>query len=361
MNDQFKNEYQPDVVTPPGETLQEILNALGMTKAELAERIGKTPKTIGEIIKHGAPITPSTAMGLERVLATPASFWNNRERRYRESLARQEEQKRLGSQVVWLKKLPLRAMIKAGWIKKFRDKVEQLKEVLRYFGVSSPHQWEKLWLSSTASYRKSRVFASKSEACSVWLRKGELQAQEIACKPYNKEKFRSLLQEIRTLTRAVPEQFQEKTVPMCADAGVTVVFTPPIEGAPIFGATRWLTPEKALIQLSLHGRFEDLLWFTFFHEAGHILLHGKKAVFIEGDDIQDGQEAEADRFASDFLIPPAAYRKFINSGGFCDAAGVEAFAAQLGISAAIVVGRLHHEKLLPHSHLNHLRRRLGFA
>jgi addiction module HigA family antidote len=85
MNNQIQNEYLPDLVTPPGETLQDILDTIGMTKTELAARIGKTPKHIGDIIKHGAPITPATAMELEKALGTPASFWNNRERRYRET------------------------------------------------------------------------------------------------------------------------------------------------------------------------------------------------------------------------------------------------------------------------------------
>ncbi|MBW1769074.1 MAG: helix-turn-helix domain-containing protein, partial [Deltaproteobacteria bacterium] len=71
MTERLENEYIPDYVTPPGETLQEILDTIGMSKAELADRIGKTPKTIGEIIKHGAPITPATAMELEKALGTP--------------------------------------------------------------------------------------------------------------------------------------------------------------------------------------------------------------------------------------------------------------------------------------------------
>ena len=95
MIDRIQNEYFPDAVTPPGETLQEVLNTIGMTKAEFADRIGKTPKFIIDMIKHGATITPATAMDLEKVLGIPASFWNNRERRYRENLARKEERKRL--------------------------------------------------------------------------------------------------------------------------------------------------------------------------------------------------------------------------------------------------------------------------
>lgn len=361
MTDRLTNEYQPDVVTPPGKTLQEVIETLGMTKAELADRIGKTPKTVGEIIKHGAPITPGTAMELEKVLGVPSSFWNNRERRYRESLALQEERKRLEKRAGWLKSFPVREMVKAGWIKRHKDKAEQLKELLRYFGVASPEQWKKIWLSPKTVYRKSKVFAGKPESSSVWLRKGELQAQQINTRPFNKEAFRSLLQDIRALTKTAPERFEKEVVTLCAEVGVAVVFTPPIKGAPVYGVTRWLTPEKALIQLSLRGKFEDLLWFTFFHEAGHILLHGKKEIFIEGNDSHDGREQKADRFARDLLIPPAAYRRFIESGRYQDSGAVKAFAAQLEISPAIVVGRLQYEKLLLFSHMNNLRRRFDFV
>ena len=99
MTDRDRNEYRPEFVTPPGETLQDLIDTIGMTKAELAGRIGKTPKHVGDIIKHGAPITPTTAMAFEKVLGTPASFWNNRERRYRESLARIDERKRLEKEI----------------------------------------------------------------------------------------------------------------------------------------------------------------------------------------------------------------------------------------------------------------------
>ncbi len=357
MIERLENQYMPDYVTPPGETLQEILDTIGMSKAELADRVGKTPKTIGEIIKHGAPITPATAMELEKALGTPASFWNNRERRYRESVARQHERKRLKKEVDWLKTLPVREMTKVGWIKKFDDRIEQLDEVLRFFGMASSKQWKTLWLSSAPSFRQSKAFAGKPESCSVWLRKGELEAQQIDCEPFNKKRFRLALNAIRLLTRTEPEQFQTKTVQKCAEAGVAVVFVPPIKGAPVYGATRWLTSDKALIQLSLRGKFEDILWFTFLHEAGHILLHGKKEVFIEDNHNQTTKEVQADRFAANFLIPNSSWQRFVSTGNYQRATEVRGFAALLEISPAVVVGRLQHEKLLPYSHLNELRRR----
>ncbi|MEY2914970.1 MAG: hypothetical protein RLZZ184_4279 [Cyanobacteriota bacterium] len=99
MESKIQNRYNPDYVSPPGDTLLEVLEHRGMTQAELAERTGRPKKTINEIIKGKAAITPETALQLERVFNIPASFWNNRERHYREFLAQKEEKKRLAKQV----------------------------------------------------------------------------------------------------------------------------------------------------------------------------------------------------------------------------------------------------------------------
>jgi addiction module HigA family antidote len=114
MSNVSKNQYTPDYVSPPGETLEEILDEREMTQVELADRMGRPKKTISEIINGKAAITPETALQLERVLGIPASFWNNRERDYREALARKEEQERLSKQVAWLEQIPIKARV-LGW------------------------------------------------------------------------------------------------------------------------------------------------------------------------------------------------------------------------------------------------------
>ncbi len=90
-----------------------------MSQAELAERTGRPKKTINEIIKGKATITPATALQFERVLGVPASFWNNREHHYRDNLARQAERDFLKSQVGWLKQFPIKTMVEFGWITGF--------------------------------------------------------------------------------------------------------------------------------------------------------------------------------------------------------------------------------------------------
>uniref|UniRef100_A0A7V3JAG9 Addiction module antidote protein, HigA family n=1 Tax=candidate division CPR3 bacterium TaxID=2268181 RepID=A0A7V3JAG9_UNCC3 len=356
MSEDIKNQFMPDYAVPPGETLLETLEAIGMSQAELAERTGRPKKTINEIVKGKAAITPETALQFERVLGIPAGFWNNLERNYQETLARLNEQKSLQRQIDWLKKMPLNALIKMGWVRKHSDKVQQLQEVLNFFGIASPEQWEKRWMGAQVSYRKSAVFQSDPYAVASWLRKGELIAQKIKCKPYDATKFKKALYEIRKLTTQPPEVFHPEVIRLCAESGVAVTFVPELPRIRACGATWWVSPSKAVIQLSLRYKSDDQLWFSFFHEAGHILLHGKKEVFIEGDSKSyKEKEYEADRFASDLLIPPKRYMQFILTGRFNKVA-IQTFASEIGIASGIVVGRLQHEDKLPHSHCNDLKK-----
>jgi len=358
MSKDKKNEFVPGYAVPPGETLLDTLEAIGMSQAELAERTGRPKKTINEIIKGKSAIKPETALQFERVLGIPAGFWNNLERNYQETLARINEQKRLQGQIDWLKKIPLNALIKLGRVKKHSDKIQQLQEVLNFFGVVSPEQWETRWMGAQVSYRTSNIFSDNPYAIAAWLRIGELTARNISCKPFDASKFKSGLISIRQLTVKPPEPFQGEVIRLCADTGVAVAFVPEIPGIRASGATWWVNPHKAVIQLSLRYKSDAQLWFSFFHEAGHILLHGKKEVFIEGDG-KNSKEDEADSFASDFLIPPKQYRQFIQSGGYSKTA-IQQFAAELGIAPSIVVGRLQHDQKIHHSFCNDLKKRFAW-
>jgi len=348
--------FMPDYAVPPGETLLETLQTLGMSQAELANRTGRPLKTINEIIKGKAAITPETALQLERVLGVPARFWNNLDRNYRDALARIKERKKITAGTALLRKIPVRALIQAKAIKDLPDQADLVVEVLNFFGVGSPAAWGRVWIAQRAVFRESPAFRSDPGAVAAWLRMGELRAQRIQCAPFDRAKFRATLEQIRALTVESPDVFHEKLEELCANAGVAVVFVSELPGTHVSGATRWLTPKKALIQLSLRYKSDDHLWFTFIHEAGHILLHGKRRVFLEDSRTTNAHEKEANAFAANTLIPSATLREFQRRGDISRAA-IRKFAEGLGISPGIVVGRLQHEGVLPYSHCNDLKRR----
>jgi len=363
MSSPIQHQYHPDVVSPPGETLAEILEERGMSQAEFAERTGRPKKTINEIIKGKCGITPDTALQFEHVLGTPASFWLNRDRIYQEWLARQEERQALAVHLDWMRKFPVKAMVNLGWINRFDDPIDQLLELLNYFGVASPLQWQNM-LEGT-QWRQSPKFAADPAAVSAWLRRGELEAQEIECSPYDDASFREALQQVRRLTNEAPDVFVDEMTRVCAQSGVAVVFVPEIRGTRTCGATRWLNSTKALIMLSLRYKTDDHLWFTFFHEAAHILLHGKRDVFLEdGEEVKDDtrkKEDEADRFAEDFLIPPDEMRNFRPRAVHLSHSDIKDFANRLGIAPGIVVGRLQHDRKVPPQNFNDLKQRFQWA
>jgi len=192
-----------------------------------------------------------------------------------------KEEEHLQAKVAWLKNFPVKQLVKLGWIHQQDEPLKQMQALLNFFGVAGIEEWDALWKTPQAAYRKSEAFKSSPYATAAWLRKGEVDAATIQCKPHDAAIFEGALKTIRTLTTKPPETFEPEMVKLCAEAGVAVTFVPELTGTRVYGVTRWLNPNKALIQLSLRGKSDDHLWFTFFHEAGHILYHGKREVFIE--------------------------------------------------------------------------------
>jgi len=356
MTNTIENRYAPDFISPPGETLAEILEERNMSQSELAQRMGRPRKTINEIIKGKAEITIDTALQIELVLGTPARFWIERERLYREYLARKNENQKLKGYLGWLKQIPYRQMTKLGWLKFYEDKIEQLRESLIFFAVVSPEQWEEIWgRNLSIDFRKSQAFESDQGAITAWLRQGEIEASKINCADYNELKFRDVLQQIRLLTVKSIKVFQPQMIDLCAAAGVALVFVPELPKTRVHGATRWLGSQKALIQLSDRYKTNDHFWFSFFHEAGHIVLHGKRILFLEGQDIQDKiKEKEADIFAANLLINSRDWQIFIANNCLSKKA-INQFAEQLGIHPGIIVGRLQHEQIISDQNCNDLK------
>ncbi len=352
-----KYPYEPDYAIAPGETLIETIESLGMSQKDLAKRTGRPLKTINEIIKGKTAITPETALQFERVLGVPAEFWNNLEKNYRQDLARIKEKENLNRHLAWLEKIPVRSLIKAGWIQQSKDKVQLLQEVLTFFGIASTENWDSYWKTQQVAFRKSPAFKSDLATVASWLRIGEVAAQKIECELFDQKTFKANLQKIRSLTQEPVDAFIPALTTFCAQAGVAVVFVPELPKLRISGVARWLNSAKAIIQLSLRYKTNDHLWFTFFHEAGHLLLHGKKEVFLDDEKITGAKEDEANRFASDLLIPPADLKRFVLQSRITESQ-VKQFANDIGIADGIVVGRLQHDKVIPFfSQLNSLKAR----
>ena len=341
--------YVAEEAFPPGDALRDRLEELGMSQADLAARSNLSTKHINQIIQGVAPLTHETALVLERVTGTPAHIWNALEAAYRDATVRSESEP-TADDVKWLRNLPIGELQKRRHVVDSSSRKVLFQSVLAFFGVADRVAWERIWLRPDARFRRSKAFQSHPGATAAWLRIGELEGRTRQCRPFDPRAFRQVLFAARGMTRQ--HRFSDELVAGCANAGVALVFVREIPGCRANGAARWLTPTKALIQLSDRHKREDAFWFSFFHEGGHILNHPKREMFVDDGNKQDDVlEEEANQFAADMLIPSAQARRLptLETPG-----DVKRFAAEIGIAEGIVVGRLHNDHHWPWNEGNDL-------
>lgn len=361
-----------DYTFPPGDTLAEVLSERGMKQAELARRTGLSVKLVNHIIQGLAPISADTALRLERVTDLSALFWASLEAGYQVARVEDNEAARLAAESGWLSAVPVKELQARRWLSKTTDKLTLAREALSFFKVATPEAWSEVWAVPTA-YRKSQAYEPDYGSLAAWIRIGEIRATDLDLPEYDRTALRNSLGEVRSLTNE--EDFTiivARLTEICRRVGVALIIEKEIKGARINGLVRWLPSGNPLIMLSLRYSWADIFWFTFFHEAGHLLVHDRKRSTIidlptQGNSDPDMiawssdnklLEAEADDFAGRMLIARVFDQQLRQTS---DGAGVELIAAQAGVHPGIVVGRLQHDRIIPFSQLNALRRRFKFA
>lgn len=323
-------------VTPPGEFLEEKLEEMGMDVNEFAKRIGYTPKTVNEILKGKCAITTEMAFNLEYVTGMSVAFWLNAQRGYEEELMRQKIKKSLNDTPLWRSDFPLPELAPRNWIADMDNKDDNVSPILQFFKVSSPKAWKDYYLSADlkVAFRISLSEAQDPYAASVWLRRGEILAEAIPMEKQNEKKLRSAVKKAlpqfielaKTYgdqsTQGAPGEIDEgmlKLQELGLSLGIKILYVQNFKSAPIHGMSRWY---RHIPIIQLHDRFEDrkAFWFTFFHELSHIILHGKKDIFIKNayhGNKNPQKEEEADLFAQKCMADAGLdmdeeLRKFVN-------------------------------------------------
>ncbi len=351
-----KLQEELEMLSKPGDTLLEVIEYLKMSQVELAKRMGKTPAKVNDLISAKKPITYDTALRLEKVLGTDSEFWLNREMLYRKKLLAIHQQLKLERFIEWLKLQPLKELKNLGYLKTTRIGSEMVEESFKFYGVANNKQWKMLYANQyrSTNFRKSEAYDVSVGSIAAFLRIGEIEMRKMNLQSFDRKKFKEVLKEAQKLVKTHPEDFPKTLKKLCFDAGVALVYTPKFPKAPISGVARWLGGSP-LIQLTDRYKSNDQFWFTFFHEAGHILLHGRKNVFIEKFDkksVDSKKEMQANNFAKKWLLPRDIKKERI---GKITADEICRVAQKHDTHPAIVLGRLQHDGIVPYSYGNHLR------
>ncbi len=352
-----KRSFEPDWALPPGAIVEDVLEERGIIQVELASRMGVSKKFVNDLIRGRASISSETAESLALVLGSTSGFWLRLQANYDADVARLARDKRHEAEHKdWVRQFPYAELIKWGWVEERTSVAQQVRMLLEFFGVATPEAWSANYAEKIHAFRTSPTYADSLGATTAWLRRAEIEAQSATVPGFDRVKFQRLLPGLRSLSRG--EEFQAAWTELtnaCAECGVVVLLVPAPKGCRASGATFFMGGDRAVLVLSGRYRDDGHVWFTFFHEAGHLVLHSRQLTFVEGvEGLNEDQESDADAFARDLLIPPAFAPHLASLRTQAD---VTRFAEEIGIAAGIVVGRLQHDGHIGRDRLNGLKRR----
>jgi Zn-dependent peptidase ImmA (M78 family)/plasmid maintenance system antidote protein VapI len=323
-----------------------------MSRKEFALRTGKPEKTIIAVLKEESSLTPEMAILFENVTQIPAQFWINKQARYNEYIARKKYEESISQAAEWAKQFPYSEMAKYKWVVPTRNTEEKTINLLNYFGVASHSAWEKLYVETelkVAAYTSLKQ-SHQPHAISAWLRQGELQVKQIKAPAFDVKKLKSKISVMRQLMVEQPADFFKQLQELCLNAGVVLLFTPKLPKVPLSGSTRWLN-NTPLIQLTARYKRNDSFWFTFFHELGHIILHGKKYISLENIDFAAAdpeKEKEAHQFAVELTFTNDQEKELLENKTVTESEIIK-YAEKFNTHPAMIIGRLQHDRLIPYS------------
>ncbi len=329
----------PNWASPPGETIRAVLYAKGISIDVFRLAIGLNENQTTELLAGVRPVTPVIAKSLSKAVGSTAHFWLERQKQYRISL---DELAAAEPELIeWSAAFPLKKMIDSGWLPKPHVKGDAAFELLDYFDIGSVDEWRKKYLArlNFTNFRTSEAFQNDILTTLAWIRRGELLAENIECEKWDRSGFLARLHELKPLSKVEnPKDFLPVLQRECAKYGVAVVVARCIPGCAASGATIMLTKDKALLLLSARFLSDDQFWFSFFHEAGHLVLHGNEPhVEYEGASTPQ-QESEANQFAEQIILEPVG-KPTLNTIKISPLS-IARLARQCGVSNGLIVGQL---------------------
>lgn len=345
------------VVVHPGKKLDLLLDDRGADLQWLAKVTGIAHSTLASFHRGKVDVNDELATALARAFDTSAGMWYEWQYVYEQQLELRDQRAEAASEIHLLEDFKVKEAMGLGWFPHHRNRSDQVIATREFLDVQSLREFEPKLFKRFRNIGRSR--SDNVAALGMWLRKGEIEADAQSVDSYDSDLFADVLLDIRRLTRRSPFAFLPELKELCAQAGVIFIVVESLPTVRAHGVTDWRDDGTPWIQASFKGNWLDRFWFTFFHEAAHV-LQGKP----EPDELVDAEtwrmhERDANQRAEDWLIPRDQWNAILRLGKF-DKSDIIYQADRLGIHPGIIVNRLQWQGKLLHDdrEMNQLRGRV---
>jgi HTH-type transcriptional regulator/antitoxin HigA len=344
---------------PPGEFIQEELEARGWTQADLAYIMGRPPRLVNEVVTGKRGVTPQTAKELGDAFGTGAQFWLNLESSYRLFKLSQsgEGNGRVSRRAKLLSKAPINQIVRRNWIEGSNSLDVLESNVCEFLEIPT--------IEHTPTFqdhaaRKSGSYGEITSGQLAWLFRAKHLAKAMDVSPFNRSQMSRVIDVV--LSHAGNTEEVRYVPSVLNDAGIRFLVLEALPGTRIDGACFWLDQYSPVVALSLRYDRIDYFWHTLMHELGHIKrgdgirnqftaldvdLVGNKPVQVER---KPKHEIAADALAVNWLVPQDKLESFIRrTRPRFSKAGIRRFAESNTVHPGIVVGQLQHRNEIAYS------------
>lgn len=345
------NVFVPARPFPPGEYLQEEIDARGWTIDDLVEITGISRRQVFNVLQAKSGVTPESAKAFAEAFGQDAQTWMNLQAAYELANIAQEDRE-IARKAKMFNKVPVRELKRRGWLANTDDTNKLELAICALLGIKSIDDEPNLSVAA----RKGTPYDADTAAQVAWYCRCAKLAEGVAAARYSDSNWQPGVEKLLLLAANEPDiRVVPKTL---AEMGIRLVLVQSLKHTKIDGVALWLDSQKPVIALSLRYDRIDNFWFTLMHEMMHIRYRDQSPVDVDVYEVCDDLpeiEKRANSGASNFLIPDDKLTSFINRmHPHYYQTRVVQFAQARAVHPGIVVGQLHRRGKLKYSQLRKL-------